>query len=174
MTSMALANGRRRPVPGLARLAALVAAGTLLSACGSTQSAPGRVSAAGRSTDSAVAASVPLTPQLCALVSPDRRVTLPTDRHYTGVAWCSAAARGAVSTPPPPRVVHGEVSALIDALRAPAPPRTRVPSAGCPLIAPPTFWLLDDAGRAFLPRVPTDSCHQPSAGVTAALTALFS
>ena len=163
---------------GPALLGCLLLVALLLPGCGSDRSASSHASSSGPSPSSSAAtaaAGVPLDPHLCARPTPEQRARLPHDHHYTGVSWCSAAARGTGKSAPPPRVVHGDVSALLDALNAPATSASRSTPTPCAhtLVASPTLWLLDDHGRAFLAPVPTDSCHQPSEAVTTALTGLF-
>lgn len=110
---------------------------------------------------------VPLATLTCSPPSVPGR--LPTGVRWTGVAICPLGGFVLVSpggSPAPvpvrrPKVVRADVNRLVTALRRPDAARTH-DACTMGLVLGPTFWVLDDHGRAWPPRLPLDECGEPA------------
>lgn len=103
--------------------------------------------------------------------------TLP-DGRWVRFAWCpmeipGSAPSGTPSASGVPDTVEAELGTLADALRKADEPRTK---GVCTLemVLLPTFWLVDEHGQAFQPRIPVNSCGKPQAPVVAEVYKLIS
>jgi len=117
-------------------------------------------------------APVPLAMLTCD-ASPDAPPGVLPQRTWTAVATCPAA--GVPPTPDrpapsPPALVHGDLAPLVAALHGTDAP----PASVCPdhVIVIPRFWLVDQDGQAYRPRIPVGPCGQPTDEVLAAMQTL--
>lgn len=120
-----------------------------------------------------LAQTLPLATLTCS--TPSAQGRLPTDVRWIGVAICPIQtvldSPGMTPSPDPvrrPVVRRTDVRRLVSLLDRPDAKRTDQ-TCTMDLVMGPAFWVLDDRGRAWSPRLPLDECGQPNIAVWRAL-----